>query len=184
MDFSRLKKLLQPWYGELNPAIRADHAERVARKALGWARAGRTVDFDRDLLTLLAYLLPVRDVVLKTTSNKNAVEAALVEQGWPPLQCRELFHSLARLPDKPTLPEEKLVTDADTLLRYGVLGFARQVALTTGRGESLDAGAESMMRSLSIKLHTAEGLAEAPKPKLELHQLVLQLKKSLEEEKR
>jgi hypothetical protein len=181
MDFSRLRKLVLPWYGSQNLVIRADHAERIAQKALRWANAASATEYDLDLLTTLAYLLPVRTLVLKTMANKNAVEAALVEQGWPPLRCRELFHSLARLPDKPTLPEEKLVADADTLLHYGVLGFARQLALGVEHGESLANCADAMLRSLSMKLHTPAGQTEALKPKLELRELASGLKKALEQ---
>jgi len=179
MDFFRLRKVLTAWYGAQNPAIRADHAERLAAKVQAWAKTAGAADYDLDLLTTLAHLLPVRTQVLATAANRGTLEAFLVEQGWPPLRCRELFHSLERLPDKPKLPEELLVADADTLQQFGVLGFARQLAICTERGLSLADCAEAILRSLSRKIHTPVGQLEAQKPRQVLRELVAELKRAL-----
>src|SRR5436190_1453256 len=119
MSLGRVPEIVLAYYAGNDPAHRQEFADRLAYRALQLADAESPGRVDLGLLELLARLLPARDT-LHHTKARGAVEAALVELGWTDPQLRDLWRALERLPDKPTTLEERLVADADTLLRLGL----------------------------------------------------------------
>ena len=130
MDFTRLKQTVAKHYAARDAAHRWDHAERIAARALAWLDAADDgSDFDRDQVIALSYLMTLGQPVWQQVELRSAVEACFVEQGWTPLRTRELMRALERLPDKPKTDEERLVADADSMMRLPAFGLTRAITL-------------------------------------------------------
>lgn len=180
MRLEAVHTTLAPAYQRQEPGQRADQAERLARLALelGQEEAeGQALDHDQ--VAVLAALLPVGPSVLEDVALRGAVEASLIEQGWTPMRTRLLFRSLEQLPDKPKSLEERLVADADSLTRLGLLGFARALSSTGATGAELAASLQQMRKALSRRLHCRAGQKRAGALRDELRALMRSLEACL-----
>jgi hypothetical protein len=99
MEFARLKQVLTPHFARCDTGSRLDHAQRLAARAVSLCRASAATDWDEDTVKTLSLILPVRESVRTQAATRSAVEACLVEAGWPPLRIRETLRAIERLPD-------------------------------------------------------------------------------------
>jgi hypothetical protein len=82
--------------------------------------------------------------------------------------------------DKPTTVEEKLVVDADTLTRLGLLGLVRQVAMAAAAGESIEATLDNARRSLAGRTFTPAAHTEAAGLRDQLRDLLRELDQEID----
>ncbi|MEK7705717.1 MAG: hypothetical protein AAB426_12215 [Myxococcota bacterium] len=160
MDLGRLQQLLAPFARTLDAAHRTDHAARVRERACGWIESESLHDAELALVQTLALLLPFR-ASLQQTATRAAVEAVFVEAGWSAIKIRELFRALERLPDAPKSLEEKLVADADTIDRLGLIGLVRAMASAGASGQELGEALASLRKVLARRLYTPYGHRDA-----------------------
>lgn len=179
LDFRRLVHLLENHYREVDASQRLDQSARVALTVQGWIEASPEAGHDLELGLVLAYLVPVRERVLATPTSRTAVEAYCVEHGWTDSRTKQLFQSLATLPDQPKSPLEQLVADAETLSRLGILGFARALAAGGARGAELEDIMWGMNKVAGRRLYTPQGQRDAVPLKRRIQELVSELDRAL-----
>ena len=184
LDVPQLRDLLISLYNANDASERWDQAVRVARAALSFVQAdsAETKDADIQMVAGLALVYGVRQKVVPTTRVRASVEAFFVSQGWTAVRSRELMRALERLPDKPTTLEEKLVADAETLTRLGVLGLVRS-AMAAGSGEqTLSSIADVVQKNAHRRMFTRAGSNAAMAARERLKELGAELRAVVEQE--
>ena len=177
----RLRSALIVTYKAAPPPQRLDHAERLERLALRWLQEdAHPDDFDAEAVSALCLMLPLRERLLAEFNLKSGAEAAFAESGWTAVRVREIMRSLERLPDKPKSSEEKWIADADTVLRLGLLGFARHASAAALAGENVGELGPRLRAALGRRLYTPQGHREAGPLREELRVLMERLEKARE----
>lgn len=178
MDPFGLKELAAPFYRKQNPALREDHPQRVIDLVTQWQQE---IDepLDGDLLLALATLYAVEEEIRATHRTRVGVEAWFVEQGWGNARIRGLMRALERLPDAPKSMEEKLVADADTALRLGLVGLSRALLAGGARQEELQVVLNAAQMDLYRRAYTAPGQATIVPLKARLRDLLEELRAAL-----
>ncbi len=184
LDIPPLRDLLSGLYSSNDAAERWDQALRITRIALKLAEAdaGDTKDADLGMVAGLALVYPVKQKVVPTTRVRASVEAYFVSQGWTAVRSRELMRGLERLPDKPQTVDEKLVADAESLTRLGVLGMVR-ASMSAGAGQhDLSSIADAANKNVHRRMFTRAGQIQAVAARDRLRDLAGELRKLVEEE--
>jgi hypothetical protein len=184
LDVPRLRDLLAALYGANDASERWDQGLRITRVALSFvqADAAETKDADVQMVAGLALVFPVRQKVVPTTRVRASVEAFFVSQGWTAVRSRELMRALERLPDKPQTIEEKIVADAETLTRLGVLGLVRSAMAAGAAQQTLTAIADTLQKNVHRRLFTRAGSNQAAAARDRLRDLAADLRKIVETE--
>jgi hypothetical protein len=95
------------------------------------------------------------------------------------------MRGLERLPDKPQTIEEKIVADAETLTRFGVLGLVRSAMAAGGApptGQTLTAIVDAIQKNLHRRVYTRAGSNQAMAARERLRDLATELRKMVEAE--
>lgn len=184
LDIPQLRDLLISLYNANDASERWDQALRVTRIALSFVQADspETKDADVQVVAGLAMVYGVRQKVVPTTRVRASVEAYFVSQGWTAVRSRELMRALERLPDKPQTIEEKIVADAETITRLGVLGLARSAMAAGSAGQALSVIADAAQKNVHRRLFTRAGSNLAAVARDRLRDLAGELRKVVEDE--
>ncbi|MEO1173463.1 MAG: hypothetical protein AAFX94_15625 [Myxococcota bacterium] len=175
MDRYGLRDLVAPFYSKRGGDSRLDHAERVEAIVTRWQKEQQE-DLDEEVLIATAYLYAISEDILPHHATRVGVEAWFVEQGWGNARIRGLMRSIERLPDSPKSMEEKLVADADTVCRLGLLGLSRAMIVGGQRGESLPEVLLRVQQDLYRRAYTAPGQREIVPLKSRLRDLAEELR--------
>ncbi|MEM6730862.1 MAG: hypothetical protein AAF658_04865 [Myxococcota bacterium] len=175
MDLFGLKELLAPFYARQSGELRADHPERVAAIATRWQKETEE-PLDGDLILAMSYLYSITDQVSTQHRVRVGIEAWFVEQGWGNAKIRGLMRAAERLPDEPKSFEEKLVADADTLCRLGLLGLTRALLRGGAEGRALEEILSVAQKDLYRRAYTAPGHTEIVPLKARLRDLLEELR--------
>ncbi len=178
MDRFGLKELAAPFYRKQLPSLREDHADRIAALVTKWQKEIEE-PLDGDLLLAMGTLYAVEKEIRSSHQTRVGVEAWFVEQGWGNARIRGLIRALERLPDTPKSMEEKLVADADTALRLGLLGLSRALLAAGAEQEELQVALNAAQKDLYRRAFTAPGQAEIIPLKARLRDLLEELRAAL-----
>ncbi len=184
LDVAQLRDLLITLYNGNDASERWDQALRVTRIALSFVQADspETKDADIQMIAGLALVYGVRQKVVPTTRVRASIEGYFVSQGWTAVRSRELMRGLERLPDKPQTIEEKIVSDAETMTRLGVIGFARSAMAAGASGQTLASIADVAQKNVHRRLFTRVGSNQAAAARDRLREIAAELRKAVEEE--
>ncbi|MEM6532842.1 MAG: hypothetical protein AAF654_09460 [Myxococcota bacterium] len=175
MDKFGLRDLVAPFYSKRGGDCRFDHAERIEGIVTRWQKEGQD-ELDEDLLIATAYLYAISEDILPFHTTRVGIEAWFVEQGWGNARIRGLMRSMERLPDQPKSMEEKLVADADTVCRLGLIGLTRAMLVGGQRGESIAEVLARVQQDLYRRAYTAPGQREIVPLKSRLKDLAEELR--------
>ncbi len=184
LDIPQLRDLLASLYGSNDASERWEQALRIARLALSFVEAdsAETKDADIQMVAGLALVFHVRHKVVPTTRVRASVEAFFVSQGWTAVRSRELMRALERLPDKAQTIEEKLVADAESITRMGVLGLVRSAMAAGAAQQTVSSIADAVQKNAHRRLFTRVGSNRAMAARERLKELGGELRGVVEQE--